>query len=708
MEPAEGPSLAQQHGSNEEIQAPPVAKVASSYQGSSQEDPFATPRRGSSALVGSSAPSIITTRSSRRVDVIEQSPIHSQTASRHSAPSIIADDDVAAEPAQAVPAAPETTTGNRRSCWGKACDAFHRQISFKETWEIINQTEVFWPFTWKKYFVLFIILCLIAGIVVSNHYTHWIHKAESITRTYMIPVLAVVIGLEPAMFFVVLLTARVPPRDGEDTRGRRKEKTPAVLEAGVIQPPPQEFNTAFVIPCHNSDRGALLTVLQSCYPYFRPHDVFIVDNGRSRYPKDLYFRDWVRDQHPEINYIWSPIGSKNAAQMVGAMAARDYEYILTTDDDVSLPPNYRHPTHLINEKVRAVAFPLEGIDAKGNCPLFLVAWQDCEYRMAGLTKLAESRLCGVCFPHGAGWFVNRETLVEILSKYHPTDFIAEDVNAGIALMKINKRIAFDGRVVLATEVPRTLLGPGLNWFKQRVKSWEMGRHGLLVKFIQRFFALNGQRTPQGIFAQKFIMLYSTASIAIDYVRIPIFVTMGNDTGFWRNVILLSLVAILPLLLYNYIKCWSRPDMRVRLGAALTYPVYKQLYSLVCILGAIRCVIFYVGGYQKAKPVSKMVKDEDDACFWLDPRFDDNPGWLVDELEENLRREEEERTESRRESTVPAQSQLSSSNGTRSRTRSSVVSGDQQNPFGESSGQRSSVSAHEEPEAVSTSRDLAES
>ncbi|KAL6404378.1 hypothetical protein AUP68_13770 [Ilyonectria robusta] len=532
----------------------------------------------------------------------------------------------------------------KENLWSRFLRAANNQISIKEIWDLINPVEYLWPITLKKYLVLLLVAAICVGIFVSDLYTDWISKSMAITRSYMLPVLIIVIGLEPLMFLVILIAAKIPSVDDPDNQVQKaahevEKKRLSDIEALAVRNSTDDYDTAFVIPCHNSDRDALQKVFASAYPYFRPQDIFVVDNGRSRYPNDLSFRDWVKSQHPDINYIWSPIGSKNAAQMVGAMAAKDFRYILTTDDDVSLPVNYRHPTHMINDEVKAVAFALKGIDAKGDTPMFLVAWQDCEYRMAGLTKLAEASLCGVCFPHGAGWFVERETLVELLAEYHPIDFIAEDVNSGFSLMRMKKRIAFDAHVVLATEVPTTLLGPGLNWFKQRVKSWEMGRHGLLFKFIRRFFALNGQRTITGILVQKFVMLYSVASIIIDWVRVPIFVTMGSDASFWRTAVLLSLTAIFPIMLYNYVKCWNRPDLRVRFLAGLTYPVYKQLYAFVSVIGAIRCVLFYAGGHVKAKPIYQMVKEDNKACFWLDPKFETNPGWLADEKDDMIRKAE---------------------------------------------------------------------
>jgi hypothetical protein len=506
----------------------------------------------------------------------------------------------------------------------------------KTIWDLIDIREVFWPFTWKKYIILFIVFSLAAGVAVSDHYTGWVKKSMEITRSNMLPVLIIVIGLEPIMIVVILLVARVPPL--HTAVGPPVEKAAPDVELDVekaihIVEVTRDHSTALVIPCHNSDHEATSKVLKSAFVHFRPQDIFVVDNGRTRHPVSPEFRNFIRSEHPDLNYIWSPIGSKNAAQLVGALAAKDYQWIMTVDDDVSIPQTFRPPIDMMDDVTKGCAFPLKAVDVNGDVPLCMVAWQDCEYKMSGLTKLAESSICGVLYPHGAGWFCERETLIDLISNYHSIDFIAEDVNTGLSMQKMKKRIAFDATCVLETEVPTTVLGPGLNWWNQRYRSWEMGRHGRLFAFFDRMcLSLNGQTTPWGIFTQKFIHLYSIATIIVDWVRIPVFVTMGGDPNFWRLGIPLMMAATLPILGFKYFNARHRPDLQPRFWAAMTYPLYKQLYSLVSIFGAIRGIIFYFGGHKKPKTIKNMIKDNDPNAVWLDPRFESNPAYLADEME----------------------------------------------------------------------------
>ena len=517
-----------------------------------------------------------------------------------------------------------------------AKDFVFAHISPKTIWNMFDVRELLWPMTWKKYAVLAAVASLVAGIVVCEIYFHWIRSAMVITRRNMLPVLIIVIGLEPAMITLMLLVARIPDVPAAEEKISAHDDIEAQKQAMDEKPErsDRDQRTALVIPCHNSDHEAFKRVMDSAFVHFAPSSIFIIDNARTMHPKDNVFRNYVRSLHPDINYVWSPIGSKNAAQLVGAVAAKDFDFIFTVDDDVCIPANFRAPIDKIDDVTKGVAFPLKATNAAGDVPLFLVAWQDVEYRMAGLVKLAESDICGVLYPHGAGWFCERETLIDLISNYHSLDFIAEDVNTGVSMQKMKKRIAFDSSCVLETEVPTTFLGPGLNWYNQRVRSWEMGRHGRLIAFLGRMlFSFNGQTTLHGIFWQKFVHFYSIACIIVDWVRVPVLVTMGGNGAYWRQAGLLMLVSIFPVLAYNYINCRRRPDMRTPFWGAMTIPIYKQIYALVSLIGAVRSVLYYIGGHNKPKTVKQMIKDGDERAFWLDPRFETNPAFLADAIDE---------------------------------------------------------------------------
>ncbi|RDI77741.1 hypothetical protein Vi05172_g12269 [Venturia inaequalis] len=523
-----------------------------------------------------------------------------------------------------------------RNIFGRIKDRVFAHVDPRSILHLFDFRPWFYPFTWRKYAVLFLIACAIAGIIVSDHYTRWIEKSMKITRSYMLPVLIISVCAEPIIIMLILPIAIVPNIPAHEIAGNLGLEDPEHATE-KSQGPSGPFETALVIPCHDTDHGAMRTTIDSALPHFRPEDIYIVDNGRTRYPKhpEGNFRSYIRSIHPDIVYMWSPIGSKNAAQLVGALAARDkgYKYIMTVDDDVCIPKNYSAPAEMINDKFKAVAYPIKAMDAQCNVPLWLVAWQDVEYRLSGLAKLCEDRLCGTQFPHGAGWFVELDAFIELMEFHHPMDFIAEDCNAGLGLSEMGKGIRFDARSYLATEVPTTFFGPGLNWWKQRQKSWEMGRHGRLFAFIKHFLiSMPPKKTIQGILWHKLTFFYLICTIIIDWLRVPTIIALGRTATWWRNAILLMLFSAVPPLIYNFWKCRRRPDMKVRFWACITFPFYKQIYVVVAICGAIRWVGFYLGGHVRPPTIQQMLKNKDDRCFWLDPQFQKNPAWLADEAE----------------------------------------------------------------------------
>jgi cellulose synthase/poly-beta-1,6-N-acetylglucosamine synthase-like glycosyltransferase len=506
-----------------------------------------------------------------------------------------------------------------------------KHIDPKTILQWIDFRELVYPFGIRKYAVLVFVGLAIATIVVTNHYFYWIGASAAITRSHMVLVLMFVIVLEPTINLILILIARVPSLKPEAFPplnafpGDLEKNLQSALEI-------TEFRTALVIPCHNSDEVAIKRVLESAYSHFRPQDIFIVDNGNTKYPPDN-FRQFIRQQHPDIVYIWSPIGSKNSAQLVGALAAKDYEFIMTIDDDVSIPINFRPPIDKIDHLTKAVAYPLHAIDANGQSPFFMVAWQDCEYKMMGLRKLAESALCGVLYPHGAGWFVDRETLIDLITNYHSLEFIAEDANSGLSMQKMKKRIAFDATIVLETEVPTTLFGPSLNWWQQRKNSWEIGRHSQILRIAGRLFlSLNGQTTVKGILSQKTIHTFHLAIDVIDWIKIPIVIILGSNSAFWRLAMPLLLTTMLPALALKYISARKRPDLQPKLLACLTYPFYQQLHAAVPILGAVRTVMVFIGRNERKMSVREMIEANDQRVIWKDPRFESNPAFLADEGE----------------------------------------------------------------------------
>ncbi|KAJ1022349.1 hypothetical protein NDA13_005259 [Ustilago tritici] len=172
------------------------------------------------------------------------------------------------------------------------------------------------------------------------------------------------------------------------------------IDMDTFTHPSLTCSTALIIPCHNADVEVLKAVLFAALVHFEPWQIFIVDNGNSPLPpRDMESSFRSQPMFSRVNYIWLRVGNKNIAQFVGAKAAAvlNLDYVLTIDDDVIVPANFAAPMHIISETVTAVCYLITAVDHKGDRPLF-VGWQDIEYKMSALAKMAESKMCGVLFP----------------------------------------------------------------------------------------------------------------------------------------------------------------------------------------------------------------------------------------------------------------------------------------------------------------------
>lgn len=400
---------------------------------------------------------------------------------------------------------------------------------------------------------------------------------------------------------------------------------------GVSHPSLTE-STGLIVPCHNADVEVLKAVLFAALVHFEPWQIFIVDNGNTEWPPtDMEGAIRSQPMFSRVNYIWLPVGNKNIAQFVGAKAAAklDLDYVLTIDDDVIIPANFAAPMHIISPTVTAVCYPITAVDHKGDRPLF-VGWQDVEYKMSALAKMAESKLCGVLFPHGAASFWRRETMIEVLRR-HDLIYFADDVKMGLELQALGQRMGIDASISFETVAPETFLGPPVNgtgnYYHQRVRSWEMARHTLYWQFSKRFlFSLNGARTPVAIGWQKFTQFYNSITNFIDWIRLPMFVLLGGSGQFWlRSFAFIIFLPVLPLLPYRFIKTRNRPDLHPHMLDMLTFGVYKLLYSVVCILGGLRSMLVFFPNHSHKPNLIEMEKKGDKRCIWLRDDFMANSG-----------------------------------------------------------------------------------
>lgn len=322
---------------------------------------------------------------------------------------------------------------------------------------------------------------------------------------------------------------------------------------------------------------------------------------------------------------------------MGASAARRFKYIATIDDDVILPANFSAPTHLIDDKVKGVCFPIIAVpDQPDGSKSIFVQWQEIEYRFTGLLKSAERAHGGVCFPHGAGSFWERETFLEVLRRVDLV-FYADDLKKGLACMELDVTLSIEHQSPIETVVPLSFTGlPLPNYWTQRVRSWEMSRHTLYWTWTRNFFRWNRKQHFWTVLTHKFILFYAIFVNVMDWLRLPAIIIFSFDPiPFWLVSAPLLVLPILPALILRYWKSRSagRSDLRNDLAACLTLPIYKIMYNVCSVAGLLRTIFTYYPNRKRIPTIIELEQRTGDARpFWLDARFADDPGFLAEIVE----------------------------------------------------------------------------
>lgn len=179
--------------------------------------------------------------------------------------------------------------------------------------------------------------------------------------------------------------------------------------------------TCLVIPAYKA-ADALRDTIPHALKIFKPEQIFIIANGNSPTPLDN-----TEDVCKEfgVNHFWVPVGSKIVAEFVGVFLAKKYKYCLLIDDDVHLPPNLPIVTNRINGKTACVGYSIKSTGANGSKGTVFQQAQDVEYKLAGMSKVFQSKYGSATFPHGAIILWDRKIL-EKLFFGHPGYHISED------------------------------------------------------------------------------------------------------------------------------------------------------------------------------------------------------------------------------------------------------------------------------------------
>jgi glycosyltransferase involved in cell wall biosynthesis len=490
------------------------------------------------------------------------------------------------------------TSANSSSGFKQTCKSW---FNFGKS--IIDPTELVYPMTAKRALYWTLYAGIGTGAYLLDHYYNASQYIVDEINAKNLYVMGIVYGTEPLVSIINLVFSKYP-----------NAMTP-VDEESRIFPTPGAEEVALVIPCHNSENKITKTI-KAALRHLKPEQIFLVDNGNSAQPADKT-KEVAHSIDPAINYIWLPMGgSKNTPQYVGAIAAKlqNYKYVLTTDDDVTIPETFNFGTDRVKGHVKGVCYPVRAVTESQNpgpWAKLLVGWQNIEYQNADMGKLVEDAAGGVLYPHGAASLWDTDTLIAAL-KRHDLVFFSEDLKLGLALQELKGAMAMVADCTLDTDAPENFP----DYYKQRVRSWEMSRYMYLGKKILNIFKKGPPRPIAGQIYTRSMQALDCVNTIADVARVPIVIVMAGQTNFWLRFAAFSALPIVPNLVRNYFKCDHRPDLQDSAFALITLPVYKLIGTAVTVLALPKALFCSIPGAKHQPTILEMEASKDPRCVWM--------------------------------------------------------------------------------------------
>lgn len=491
----------------------------------------------------------------------------------------------------------ESERREKKKCKSNCCASFANFCDKDFFKSVINLGEIFRPVTTQKVLWWCGTSLALGGCITAEVLTGAFTTAATY-ESYV--VMGLLYAVDPVVQAINILTAKYPPVILPPVRIENNQIYPAHHspdEFVVIDLGEDNSQIALVIPTHLAADKIAVT-LRSCLKHVKPEQIFIVDNGNSENPLDET-REIVRNVSPQINYLWGHLGNKSFAQYIGSLCAENYKYIFTMDDDMRLPDNFSFGTELINEKVKAVCYPILAVHPNPAKTNILTRWQSLEYKLSDCAKLSQARFGGVLYPHGAASMWETKVLLQAL-KLHDAIFFAEDIKLGMILKNLGYSMSIVAGACLDTEAPTSLFGPAPNLYQQRVRSWEMGRQVYFHKFLLQLLTVAPpSKSPVDFLLYKLAEAYAVYTNIADWWRFPLFLIMILNPSFWIRFAVVVAASNIPVLLWNYIKLPinHRQDLQSGFFDILSFPVFKLLESALSIGGIARLLAVYGPNYR---------------------------------------------------------------------------------------------------------------
>ena len=352
---------------------------------------------------------------------------------------------------------------------------------------------------------------------------------------------------------------------------------------------------ALLIPTHKSE-DVIKTTLDAALLLFKPHEIFIMDNGNNANPLDST-GDICREYG--VNYRWIPYGYKLSALYIGAQVAKDYEFIFQIDDDVILSEELVFP---LDDSVQCISYAIGATSYSGNVNWYH-KFQDTEYKFAGLYKGIESDVCSITFAHGAISLWRRETYIDVIRR-QPTYPFSEDWYTGFYANLMGKRISIYDSEFTNTDVPSSYYPPLCK------KKKTNGGYGDLTIWSQRFgrwyklvslqflyltyYLLFSWKLPfRKIIFQKLLWLWVLFTFfAVMFKWILIMFAMFTNPFYVSMILLANLVLnLIVILAINHFQLRDHEKLYIRILPV--YVLYKMMDTTNMMLSMIYHTLFWI-------------------------------------------------------------------------------------------------------------------
>lgn len=407
----------------------------------------------------------------------------------------------------------------RSNSWLSSLASYHEKRGLRE---VANNLEVSRKWKQSANVVLHYILCSFGSMGISCWI--WGLGMYSIATKYLLlkgMLIFLRIGGDPNLVAKSINAFKKSGREKND-----KDVEVGMQESEILW----NRSTCLLIACHLStttptEATQLRATLNAALLHFPANHIFVCDNANELQPPDNT-QYVVMDVHPDINYLYIPVGNKSFAfywtekywlphlQMNRLLPKSAMRYLVTIDDDVCLPANfYVHLSHLDEDnQIAAVQYqvvPMINSAGRGvNRPL-LTGLQYMEYTALGnvpepVAPMPENvasltgmlKWCSPLYCSGALAVWRREDFNDIM-RNHDSVFHGEDLQMGLLLIgKGDKKrmiACCDQNCVIPTVAP-SCLG---DFLRQRIKSWELINHVWKTDFFLTGFGKSVLRACKG-------------------------------------------------------------------------------------------------------------------------------------------------------------------------------------------------------------------